>query len=449
MVGYRPGAMVALRNQLIRQSNLKGHDSEPQTGAVLVSGSVPVQHRIPRPVPLPQNLADKPLQALQPWASFFDVTRNHLHTQSPADQAFFAAHGNTPARGVGLVLRSPEGGVIPTGWDGSLVFDLFSYPPNDKVDWQINLSITGLAQTIAYEPPAKTAQAISFRPKDLNQLQGQLQESKKGSLVTLRVQVKPKDETAGLSQTLTFPLRVMGSSGLPLPLQPHFIEFEDPEYNRRLASTPAQATGFIQTQKDGQPVLHTLVLAVDRREYNPDSVIALRYDWDDNRADGRAKLQLSRIRNGQSKDLTFNARWLSEWAPQTLQQLPLLEVQNQQLEAGDALRFTLTVKLTDTSETTLVLTVAIVAQPVTPVPEAAYALLRQQIRGGKPQVECVRFAWGPNPSRVDLVCADDLRTEVVRRRGVFQWQDTARRGGVEYGVQKLTPGGSTHFPFSG
>jgi hypothetical protein len=170
-----------------------------------------------------------------------------------------------------------------------------------------------------------------------------------------------------------------------------------------------------------------------------------KHDWDDNRADGTAKLQLSRIRNGQPKDLT----WLSEWAPQTLQQLPLLEVQNQQLQAGDALRFTLTVKLTDTSETTLVLTVAIVAQPVTPVPEAAYALLRQQIRGGKPQVECVRFAWGPNPSRVDLVCADDLRTEVVRRRGVFQWQDTARRGGVEYGVQKLTPAGSTHFPFSG
>ena len=58
--------MLALRHQLLRQS-LK------ETGEhldVMVSGSIPVQHRVPRPVPLPSNRAADRTHALRTWASY-------------------------------------------------------------------------------------------------------------------------------------------------------------------------------------------------------------------------------------------------------------------------------------------------------------------------------------------------------------------------------------------
>jgi hypothetical protein len=48
---------------------------------------------------------------------------------------------------------------------------------------------------------------------------------------------------------------------------------------------------------------------------------------------------------------------------------------------------------------------------------------------------------------VELVNADDLKGETVRRRAVFQWQDVARPGTVTgYAVQKIAHSGSTHVP---
>jgi hypothetical protein len=62
-------------------------------------------------------------------------------------------------------------------------------------------------------------------------------------------------------------------------------------------------------------------------------------------------------------------------------------------------------------------------------------------------VECVRFAWGPNATRIELICPEDLRTEVVRRRAVFHWQDSVRPGTLAgYAIQKIAQNGSTHFP---
>ena len=63
-------------------------------------------------------------------------------------------------------------------------------------------------------------------------------------------------------------------------------------------------------------------------------------------------------------------------------------------------------------------------------------------------VECARFAWTPDASRVEMVCAEDLRTEIVRRRATFQWRDTARPNRSNFhAVQKITLTGSTHFPW--
>jgi hypothetical protein len=247
---------------------------------------------------------------------------------------------------------------------------------------------------------------------------------------------------------LSFPLRLADEGTLHLPLEPYFIHFEDPEYNHRLSSASAHASRTLKLKEtiEDQPkmVLHTITLSVDRGEYNPNSTFALRYDWDDNRKDNTATLQLKRI--DPETGLPSNPILTVENVPSAeLNQLSLLEIQRTskvQLKQGDTLQLELNVK-----GTPIFLQVNIVEAPVIPVPEAAYALLRKQEINGKAQVECVRFAWSPEPSRIELVCAEDLRTEVVRRRAVFQWNDSVRLGTLKgYAMQKITQTGSTHFP---
>ena len=110
----------------------------------------------------------------------------------------------------------------------------------------------------------------------------------------------------------------------------------------------------------------------------------------------------------------------------------------------------MTVKPGERFKTRLVeisLKLAIVRESVTPVTSSAYGLLRWQEGTIGSAVECVRFAWGPEASRIELVNPEDLRTEIVRRRAVFQWTDTIRPGTVQgYAIQKIAPNGSTHFP---
>lgn len=59
LVGARPGAMMAIRNQLLRQQAPivdQAANGNPIGGVdLLVSGSVPIQHHIPRPAPLPNH----------------------------------------------------------------------------------------------------------------------------------------------------------------------------------------------------------------------------------------------------------------------------------------------------------------------------------------------------------------------------------------------------------
>ena len=101
----------------------------------------------------------------------------------------------------------------------------------------------------------------------------------------------------------------------------------------------------------------------------------------------------------------------------------------------------------------IVLELPIIEQPVTPSPQAGYALLRANtLTDGdntRHWVECARFAWTPEATRVEMVCAEDLRAEIVRRRAIFQWRDTARPNrAVCQAIQKITLMGSTHFPWT-
>ena len=67
-----------------------------------------------------------------------------------------------------------------------------------------------------------------------------------------------------------------------LPLVPRYVHFEDPEYNRRLASPSAHASVIVQFPKmpDSEGPQRTITLAAERRECNPTSILAIRFDWD-------------------------------------------------------------------------------------------------------------------------------------------------------------------------
>jgi hypothetical protein len=122
--------------------------------------------------------------------------------------------------------------------------------------------------------------------------------------------------------------------------------------------------------------------------------------------------------------------------PGKLYELSLAAVQklNGPLNPGERLRLVLHVDSGPVKPVVAQLDITIVEAPVIPTTEAAYALLRRQTAGDRTWVECVRFAWGPEAQRVELLNPADLRTEVVRRRAVFQFTDAAPRpaGGLHH-----------------
>jgi hypothetical protein len=127
--------------------------------------------------------------------------------------------------------------------------------------------------------------------------------------------------------------------------------------------------------------------------------------------------------------------------------LAAIQKPNGSFTPGERLRLVLHVDSGPVKPTVAQLDITIVAAPVIPATEAAYALLRRQVAGDRTYVECVRFAWGPDAQRVELVNPADLRTEVVRRRAVFQLVDSTRPDREEaYTIQKLSQTGSTHIP---
>ncbi|HHP7244668.1 MAG TPA: LamG domain-containing protein, partial [Elainellaceae cyanobacterium] len=462
LTGDRPGVMIAVRNQILRQQIAQSsEDGDSTTTTVLVSGSIPVQHRVPRPVPLPEN--HDPNYALQTWASYFEPTQTLLATPAPADEAFFAAcyvrideqlQRVHPAQRLRLVLQQPIYGKITPQWAGELTVEAIATvePPDSDFtvdDWDIQLTLVDGNQTLAFQR-LTTPSGLKFEVSDAQSetLERILARKASGDEVRIQAEVKPKAITNNFSQTLSFSLRMTDPDLLPLPLKPTFIHFEDPEYNRQLASSSAHATGNLLVTEGDDLVLHEVKLSSDRREYNPDSTLFLRYDWDDNRA-STGTLALSRIRGaGVVTPLKLSAAGaMTAGALQSFSFSNLQSINSLTFVQGDVIQFKLTVLGTD-----IILQVNIVADPVMPSTQAAYALLRpsQTSTTNTTTVECVRFAWSPMPSRVDLVCAEDLRTEVVRRRAVFKWCDSVRPNAQKtsnrYAIQKITQTGSTHFP---
>jgi hypothetical protein len=487
IVGARAGAPLLIRNFLICQS---GPPSSDESGSVHASGAIPVQHRMPRPIPIPPNDAGARSLALQTWASHFSPTQNLLASANPTDNAFISTESPI---GMQVELVAPTDGIIGLDSDGDLVFAAESSDgkpllPEDQSDWKVQLELTAEGRRLAYAPNRKSddkpdrhrfSSVGSAPPPAL--VKQFLAGLPHGASVVAKMRLEPRVEELkikkGYQQTLSFPLRAAQPAQVPLPLRPVFAQFEDPEYNRRLASEAAHTSGaFVDTGgrtdtgelKDTRR--HDLTLAADRREYNPTSEMffvlfapnlsAPKPSEEAKPKPGEeakpkpseeakfksAKFKLRKIKAG-GKRIAFDLKADSSVELFALRTINLGAVTDTSLSPGDTLLLSVEMPVfgdtTGKTEVLLELRLDVVAQPVIPAPEAGYALLRT---GGGAAVACVRFAWGPQAARVELTNPDDLTREVVRRRAVFHLIDVGRAGHAgRYALQKITHSGSTHF----
>jgi hypothetical protein len=454
---------MALRHQLLRQGDLTGEIAAPEPGKPLVSGSVPVQHRIPRPVPLPPNEAKFPELALRTWASAFEPTKNLIAATSPVDEAFFAAVGTAPASRVQMRLDDPAEGTLPRTWDGRLVFRFtFAAAADAIADFTIDVEIALEGRTFAFSGPDKAADHVyRFQPKDADTdkaLRAALQRQPAGAEVMVTARVAPRSAAAGSFQTLSFPLRLRDEARPALPLAPVFAHFEDPEYNRRLASSSRRAFATVKGSDGSKSAVNTASLAADREQYNADSVLFARYDWEGptaaplgtlsfRRVDTTGVTRVLRVVRGGTPVETVSLTAGSVFQASLLDLRQATSDRLPEFAPGETLELRIDAAPSGGTTVTVTLSLAIVAEPVVPAPDAAYALLRKQAAGAKTEVECVRFAWGPAATRIELVSAEDLRSDVVRRRAVFQLTDAFRVGRIQgYALQKITPLGEAHFP---
>ncbi|MEZ5300928.1 MAG: hypothetical protein R3F11_09790 [Verrucomicrobiales bacterium] len=446
ITGSRAGAMFALRHHLITQSL----STDPSASAAFVSGGIPAQHRMPRPVPLPANRIGKNGIALQTWAGHHDPLASLYVRHEPADSAFFAA--DDPGQdGSPIIaeLLEPARGEIDHAWDGRLVFDRNLI--NEGALASMKVTIGDDEQSFPIEASEKNP--VEFDAGD--PFFAYLKSKPPGSRFAVTARFRHGD----LEQALTLPLLLIDSARPPVPLKPHFIFFEDPEYNRALASTPAKAeTQVAITHKEQPTELTPVRLFADRTDYNPDDPIAILLDWPAWPDGSDPVLSFERIdAAGNALPLTFGGEpgknaarpeaGTSAFFPFAADGFGAGSAGRIRLNPGEVLAVKATFSPGGSSrvaeQKSLVLRLNIVAEPLTPAPDAAYALLRQ--RGAA--VDCPRFAWGPLPARVDLVNPNDLKREVVRRRAVFRWLDVTREAEEpRYAIQKIAKNGATHFP---
>jgi hypothetical protein len=474
LAGARPGAPFAFRQSI--QTQKLGDELHRRS---VFSGSVPVMHRAPRPVLLPPNETSRPEIALQPWASAFTSDETVAATFSPGDSAYLASG----PQGLDLVLFAPDppttgksiaGGVIPAGpkddvasnWDGVLRFQADGHgsqiqPWFDKASISLESANprTGVTSVFTFKSPtglSVTSGQVELQPDEPDRLKVWLNNTVHGDSAVVRVSVgvdgTGSNDVKNFKQALAFPLRVAYDQGVnALPYRPAFFLFEDPQYNRRLASNAAQQSALATVTVGGNQVTQRLTLSADRHAYNATGQIHYLYFFDpsDLNATAKGDFQFTKIaKDGTTTPLKLVSGVPGNSLPLDPSDMDLLTLSmGNVLSPGDTLVIELTVTVAGTTLAKIAaLNLPIVAKPVNPVPEAGHALLR---RNSDDSVECVRFAFSPDASRIELIDPNDLRGQNVRRRAVFLWTDTFRvrpRFTYSYAIQKITTGGSTHFP---
>ena len=147
-VGGRAGAFFAFRPHLLTQ--------QPGDALALASGAVPVQHRFPRPVPLPPNRHGGQADALAPWGEWFDLDAAGGEQKSvavgtlPADSGFLA----TKAGSAGVLVELVE----PFHPDrGAVSLKAWREPPAGVPAFRVRLRFTRLGADAQTAWPATVA----------------------------------------------------------------------------------------------------------------------------------------------------------------------------------------------------------------------------------------------------------------------------------------------------
>jgi hypothetical protein len=427
-VGSRPGVPFVFNHRVFEQSGAAAEDRAPTPA--LGSGGLAVQHRMPRPVTLPPNaFAANAMPPVRTWGSeapqpadagaFHHHEEAHVSVGQPSDNAWFNLASG--ARSLTLILDRPK--QARTSLEQGVKF---TFEQIGDGDW--NIAEPLLLTPAGGLPLQKTGLEFTLK----NALPSAAAAWPDGTLLVLELGVEPQmpaGQPHGYRQRLRFPLRLDRSGPEEaLPLQPVFVQFEDPEYNRALASGPAE-------QRNGP-----FALFADRRRCNPDSSLVLLYQHKPGAGGPAVDVKLFRRRDG--VESTIGGAPAIQLQPNEAAQVELASFP---LIPGDLF----VVKLLTGTVTVLELAVPIVSEPVIPPPPAAYALLRAESADGGQlaAVATARFAWNPPATRIELVDVADLTTPNVRRRGVFQWEDTIRHASAtRHAIQKIHVTGATHFP---
>jgi hypothetical protein len=500
VIGGRAGVSFAFRPHVIVQ-HLPTSPASGTPTAPYNCGAVPVQHRAPRPLPLPPNHLAVPSPetarpfrqdiALDVWGSWFDLgnlgdpppsaeLRTTIASAVPRDDSFF----QPDAGPMGLDVAWPNGAGIPPGLasiDTSIALRLTPEGKGTLAGWHLSVALVLSVGRFDLGAKLLAAGDTSLELPLPTAAQAALGTLPHGDPVQLDVTVSaplPPSAIQGYHQTLPLSSLLRRTDGPMLPLQPVYALFDDPDYSRSLATPTSRKGETLRNPSSARTVLTQL--AADRREYNPGTPVFFAFFTDDSQANlaqtfGRLAVYRIFARNvaerlaisGPFPTAPANPPdvWI-EGNPSTVvppapgpgpppppfvwiaaNQIYRLHADNR-LAAGDTLELQLdSVSIGQTPQVTLagntiIIDLSITDRPVTPPPQSAYALLRTDTTDGV--VSCVRFAWSPEASRIDLINPDDLRTEVVRRRAVFRWTDVVRPplANSSYAVQKLTTAGS-------
>jgi hypothetical protein len=306
VIGGRAGVPFACRPHLIVQ------DLPAQAGAPMPSynsGAVPVQHRTPRPVPLPPNHLATPSPetarkyrqdvALDTWGSWFDLgnpadpapaaeLRTLVAAAVPCDDSFFA-----PAAGpIGIAVawvNDPNAPDLPPGLPStavSITIRLTTGGSGSLEGWTMSTVLVLSAGQFDLDArglhPGDTQIQLALPPSAQDAL-GQLPH---GDPVELAISLSPPFDPKtiqGYRQTLHLASLVRRPDGHRLPLQPVYALFEDPDYSRSLTTPTARGARTLRNATTNTGVL--VQLAADRREYNPATPIFLTFFTDQIDAD--------------------------------------------------------------------------------------------------------------------------------------------------------------------
>lgn len=277
-------------------------------------------------------------------------------------------------------------------------------------------------------------------------------------VVTLKPPMQGPSEalTPAGRRRLLFALRADPVGAYATALAARAVLFGDPAYDAALSAVPIKREVGL---RPGPPE-RRLDLVVDRPACNPGDELVLAVTAAENAGTRYGLTVQRRSPGGEFAPVAV----LSEAGVASLEpELGLKDVRILPLAAlvlpggrgdplvlrpGDALRLTARPRpeIADARDLAVTVQLDVVAEPVLPLPEAAYGLLRVDADGG--EAECPLYAGDPRAGRVEaLDPAAGLAAGALARRGRFRWRHVvpaALPGG--YFLLKADATGATHLP---